>query len=269
MPPVNTPGTTEKTAADLVDYALAGHTAVITLNRPEAHNAINPDMANAIEAAIDRAEGDDEVWVVVLTSSGHTFCAGADLKTVASGEFRGIETNRGGFAGLVKRERTKPLIAAVEGPALAGGCEMALACDLIVAASTAEFGFPEVRRSLVAAAGGVVRLPRVLPRNMAMQMILTGIPIDARTAASYGMVNELTAAGEALPRALALATQINQAAPLAVRASRAALLKCLDAPESDGWRISWQETKPLFGTADFKEGPRAFVEKRDPVWQGR
>lgn len=253
----------------LVTYTVTGHTAIITLDRPEARNAINPAMANALESAIDRVESDDEVWTAVLASSGHTFCAGADLKVVASGSFRGIETKRGGFAGMVKRERTKPLIAAIEGPALAGGCEIALACDLIVASSTAEFGLPEVRRSLLAAAGGVIRLPRVLPRNIAMQMVLTGLPISATTAAAHGMVNELTDPGEALRRALDLAAEINEGAPLAVRATRRALLKCLDAPEEDGWAISWRETKPLFSTHDFLEGPRAFVEKRKPAWQGR
>lgn len=253
----------------LIEYTVTDHTAIITLDRPEAHNAINPAMANALEATIDRVEEDSQVWTAVLASSGHTFCAGADLRVVASGEFRGIETKRGGFAGLVKRERTKPLIAAIEGPALAGGCEIALSCDLIVAASTAEFGLPEVRRSLVAVAGGVMRLPHVLPRNIAMQMVLTGLPIDASTAASHGMVNELTAPGEALKRAIELARQVNQGAPLAVRASRTALLRCLEASEAEGWAISWREARPLFETHDFKEGPRAFVEKREPVWQGR
>ena len=255
--------------AELVGFSVSDHTAVITLNRPAARNAINPAMANAIEAAIDRVETDDDVWSAVLTSSGQTFCAGADLRVVASGEFRGIETERGGFAGLIKRQRDKPLIAAIEGPALAGGCEIALACDLVVAASTAEFGLPEVRRSLLAAAGGVIRLPRVLPRNIAMQMVLTGEPITAAVAAAHGMVNELTAPGAALQTALELAAKINLGAPLAVRASRRALLKCLEATEEEGWRIGWRETKPLFGTDDFREGPRAFVEKRAPVWQGR
>lgn len=257
------------TDRELVQYRFVGHTAVLTLNRPEARNAINPEMAQAIEAAIDRAENDEAVWTIVLTSCDEIFCAGADLKTIASGDFAGIETDRGGFAGLVKRSRSKPLIAAIEGPALAGGCEIALACDLIVASHNASFGLPEVKRSLVAIAGGLIRLPRVLPRNIAMRMALTGVPIGAAEAATYGMISELTEPGEALDRALALAAVINQAAPLAVRATRAALLDCLDAPESEGWRIGWRAAKPLFSTEDFREGPRAFVEKREPQWRGR
>lgn len=255
--------------APLVSYEIQDSTAILKLNRPAARNAINPELARAIEGAVDRAEQDDAVWTIVLTSSGHTFCAGADLKAVASGEYHEIFTERGGFAGFAKRLRTKPAIAAIEGAALAGGCEIALACDLIVASTDAKFGLPEVQRSLVATAGGVFRLPRVLPRNIAMQMVLTGEPINASTAAHHGMVNELTAPGQALPRALALATQINAAAPIAVRASRSAFLRCLDASEADGWHISWQETQAVFETEDFKEGPRAFVEKRPPVWQAR
>ncbi|MFR9805121.1 enoyl-CoA hydratase-related protein [Pseudonocardia sp. RS010] len=252
---------------ELVRVEITGHTAVLTLDRPEARNAINPEMSSAIEAAIDRAESADDVWAVVLASSAEVFCAGADLKTVASGSFAGIETVRGGFAGLVKRKRTKPLIVAVEGAALAGGCEIALAADLLVASANARFGLPEVKRSLVAGAGGVMRLPRVLPRNIAMKMVLTGDPITAAEAAAHGMVADLTPPGEALPRALLLAARMNDAAPLAVRASRQALLDCLEASEEEGWRISWQAANSLFDTEDFREGPRAFVEKRVPQWK--
>lgn len=257
------------TERELVRFTVEDHTAVLTLDRPEARNAINPEMAQAIEAAIDRAENEETVWTLVLASSSDTFCAGADLRTIASGSFAGIETERGGFAGLVKRQRTKPLIAAVEGPALAGGCEIALAADLIVASENARFGLPEVKRSLVAAAGGLMRLPSALPRNIAMKMVLTGDPINASEAAAHGMVADLTSPGEALDRALELAARINRAAPLAVRASRQALLDCLDASEQDGWRISWRAAKSLFSTEDFAEGPRAFVEKREPMWKAR
>jgi enoyl-CoA hydratase len=256
-------------ALELVRYEARHHTAIITLNRPKARNAINPEMAVAIESALDRSEAEDDVWTVVITSSSSTFCAGADLSVIASGSFAGIETKRGGFAGVVRRERTKPMLAAVDGPALAGGCEIALSCDLIVASTASSFGLPEVKRSLVAAAGGLMRLPRVLPLNVAMEMALTGEPISAEQASELGMVNRLTAPGGAIDGALELAEDINRAAPLAVRASRQTLLECLQANEEDGWRIGWRNTKPLFATEDFQEGPRAFLEKRPAQWRAR
>lgn len=261
--------TNDRDDRTLVRYEVADHTAVLTLDRPEVRNAIDPSMASAIEGAVDRAEQDDDVWLLVLASSGDVFCAGVDLRSVASGSFAGIQTRRGGFAGLVQRERTKPLIAAVDGAALAGGFEIALAADLIVASTRARFGLPEVKRSLVAAAGGAIRLPRVLPRNLAMRMLLTGEPIDAGTAAAHGLVTDLAPPGKALERALRLAATINANAPLAVRASRETLLSCLSASEEEAWRISRRAVRDLFATEDFLEGPRAFVEKRDPVWKAR
>jgi enoyl-CoA hydratase len=255
--------------SEAISYRVTGHTAVIRLNRPEVRNAVNAPMARAIEAAWDRVEEDPEVWTAVLTATGAAFCAGIDLNSVASGGFRDVATERGGFAGLVQRSRTKPLIAAVEGPALAGGCELVLTCDLVVASETARFGIPEVKRSLLAGAGGLIRLPRRLPRNIAMQMALTGEPISAARAAEFGLVNELVPAGQAFDRAFALAEQINANAPLAVRASRTALLECLEAPEEEGWRISWRAAKSLFDTEDFREGPRAFLEKRPPQWKAK
>src|SRR5688572_17534493 len=158
----------------MVDYEIRGRVAVLTLNRPEARNAVNGELANALEAALDRMEDDPEVWVGILTGAGPVFSAGADLKAIAAGKGNELGTKRGGFAGLVQRERTKPLIAAVDGPALAGGCELVLACDVVVASREARFGLPEVKRSLVASAGGLVKLPRVLPPRVAMQMLLTG-----------------------------------------------------------------------------------------------
>ena len=167
------------------------------------------------------------------------------------------------------RERTKPIIAAVDGPALAGGTELALACDLIVASTVARFGLPEVKRSLIASAGGLVRLPRVLPKNIAMQMALTGEPIRAEQAHLLGIVNVLTKEGEALDKAILLAEQINKNAPLAVRATRRSLIESLVLSDHDGMKFAIEETAALTSTEDYKEGPLAFIEKRDPIWKGK
>ena len=174
----------------IVEYETRDRTALIGLNRPEARNAINSEMAEAIEGAIDRLEADDAMWAGVLYSTGPVFCAGADLKAIAGGA-SDLGTERGGFAGIVRRDRNKPLIAALEGPAVAGGTEIVLSCDLVVAAVTARFGLPEVKRSLIAAAGGLYRLPRALPRNVAMELTLTGGDLDAATAHRHGLVNRL------------------------------------------------------------------------------
>jgi enoyl-CoA hydratase len=253
----------------MVEYEVRGRVAVLTLNRPEARNAVNNELAVAVEAAIDRLEDDPELWVGVLTGAGPVFSAGADLKAIAGGGGGNLGTERGGFAGLVQRDRTKPLIAAVDGPALAGGCEIALACDLIVASREARFGLPEVKRSLVAAAGGLFRLPRTLPRKIALEMIMTGDPISAERAYDFGMVNELCDPGSALDTALALAERITANAPLAVRASRNIALTSTDQPDEVGWRMSLEGMAQLFRTEDFAEGPRAFIEKRPPEWKGR
>jgi enoyl-CoA hydratase len=162
-----------------VEYTTVGHVATITINRPEARNAVNSDVANGIEDAIDSLEGDESIWLAILTGVPPVFCAGADLKVIAAGALGSLSTKRGGFGGIVARERTKPVIAAVDGPALAGGTEIALACDLIVASTNATFGLPEVKRSLVAAAGGLFRLPRRIPFNVAMELALTGDAMDA------------------------------------------------------------------------------------------
>lgn len=253
----------------MVDYELDGRMAILTLNRPEARNAVNGDVAKGMEAAIDRLEEDDDVWVGILTHNGPVFSAGADLKAISAGNARDLQTPRGGFAGLVQRPRTKPLIAAVDGPALAGGCEIALACDLIVASTQARFGVPEVKRSLVAAAGALFRLPRALPHNLALEMIMTGDPIEAERAYHFGMVNDLCEPGQALERAKVLAGRIAANAPLAVRKSREVALKSLDSDEATGFKLSGESMIELSSTEDFWEGPKAFIEKRDPVWQGK
>ena len=197
-----------------------GHVALITLNRPEARNAVNGDVANGIEQALDDYEADDSLWVAILSGRGTVFCAGADLKEIAAGNVEKLRTERGGFAGLVQRSRTKPLIAAVNGAAVAGGLELVLACDLAIAAETAVFGLPEVKRSLVAAAGGVFRLPRAIGKSMAMEMILTGDTIDATRAVALGLINKAVDGESLLDEARALAGRIAAAAPLAVQTSR-------------------------------------------------
>jgi enoyl-CoA hydratase len=253
----------------MVDYEQRGRIAVLTINRPEARNAVNGDVANAMEAAIDRLEDDPEVWVGIVTGAGPVFSAGADLKAIAGGRGNALGTKRGGFAGIAKRDRSKPIIAAVDGPALAGGCEIVLACDLVVASSEARFGLPEVKRSLAAAAGGLFRLPRTLPRKVALEVILTGDPISAERAYHFGMVNELCEPGTALDTAIALAERICANAPLAVRASRKVAVEATDQPDDVGWKMSTQAMADLATTEDFAEGPKAFIEKRAPEWRGR
>lgn len=253
----------------MVEYEKQGRVAVLTINRPEARNAVNPAVAQGMEKAIDEVEGDDDVWCAILTGTGPVFSAGADLKEIAAGNAAGLNTERGGFAGIARRERRKPIIAAVDGPALAGGTEIVLACDLLVASTNARFGIPEVKRCLIAGAGGLLRLPQVLPRNIALELALTGDPIDAETAHRFGLVNVLCEPGQALEKAHQLAARITANAPLAVYASRKVLLGSLKSSEDDGWTSTGREFVALFSTEDFVEGPRAFIEKREPQWKGR
>ncbi len=252
-----------------IEYATEGHRALITINRPEARNAVNGDVASGIEEAIDRFEADDSVWVGILTGVPPVFSAGADLKEINAGRATALSTPRGGFAGITRRDRSKPIVAAVDGPALAGGTEIALACDLIVASANATFGIPEVKRSLAAAAGGLFRLPRKLPFNVAMEMVLTGDPIDAARAHQFGLVNVLCEAGEALDKARDLAGRVEANAPVAVRASRRVVLTAMTEDEDTGWRLSAEAMAAAMGSEDSKEGLVAFIEKRPPRWTGR
>lgn len=246
------------------------HIALVTINRPEARNAVNGDVAQGLEAAVERVEKNPEIWAAVLTGAGpHAFCAGADLKEVAAGRSISLSTEKGGFAGFVRAPRSKMWIAAAQGHALAGGLELLLACDLAVVAETATFGLPEVKRSLVAAAGGVFRLPRALPRAIALQMIATGEPISAARAAQFGLVNEVVPAAEVLSAALALARQVCANTPLAVRESLAIARLATDLGEEELWDLSRQASQRIRATEDFREGPRAFLEKRPPRWLGR
>jgi enoyl-CoA hydratase/carnithine racemase len=254
----------------MVRYEQRGAVALLTIDRPEARNAVNGDVANGMEAAIDQLEAADDVWVGVLTGNGPVFSAGADLKAISAGKVGELQTERGGFGGIVTRERTKPIIAAVDGPALAGGTEIVLACDLVVASTEARFGIPEVKRSLVAAAGGLFRLPRKLPFNVAMELALTGDPIDAERAHHLGLVNRLCEPGAAVDTALELAEAICVNAPLAVRESRRLILESVAVDDDvEGVRRSGAAMMGLAATEDFAEGPLAFIEKRDPVWKGR
>ena len=253
----------------MIDVTVDGHVAVITLNRPEAKNAVNGEVARGLEAAIDRLEEDDALWVGILTHTGNVFCAGADLKAINAGLAAELSTARGGFAGFVQRERTNPVIVAADGPALAGGCELALASDLVVASTAARFGVPEVKRSLVAAGGGLFRLPRALPRNVAMELVLTGEPLSAERAHHFGLVNRLTEPGQALDEAKALAGQITANAPVAVRESRKVVLASATASDDELWNMSLNGFAAAMSSEDLSEGLMAFLEKRPPVWSGR
>eukprot|EP00004_Rigifila_ramosa_P027348 TRINITY_DN8889_c0_g1_i1.p1 TRINITY_DN8889_c0_g1~~TRINITY_DN8889_c0_g1_i1.p1 ORF type:complete len:284 (+),score=71.73 TRINITY_DN8889_c0_g1_i1:43-852(+) len=253
---------------EVVLFEKRGNVAVITINRPTARNAVSQAVADGIEAAIDKLEADDSLWVGVLTGHGKVFCAGADLKAISSGK-ESLMTKRGGFAGIVQRQRTKPIIAAVGGAALAGGCEIVLACDMTIASANASFGLPEVKRSLVAGAGGLFRLPRRMPAAIAMELCLTGDPISAERAAHFGLINKVVPENKALEEAMELAERICVNAPLAVRASRKVVVEGTYATDEVAWKITGEAFKYVATTEDYKEGPRAFIEKRPPKWTGK
>ncbi|WP_353257579.1 crotonase/enoyl-CoA hydratase family protein [Hyphomonas sp.] len=252
-----------------VEYVKKGNVAIITMNRPEARNAINGEMAATMEAALDQMESDPEVWVGILTAVGKAFCAGADLKEISAGNGGALSTKKGGFAGIARRERTKPLIAAITGSALAGGTEVALSCDMIIAADDTNFGLPEVKRSLVAGAGGLFRLPRVIGKAVALEVILTGDPLSSQRAYELGMVNKVVPEAQVMDEALKLAARITANAPLAVAASRAVAIEATTKTDDELWKASGTAFAGIVGTEDFREGPKAFIEKRAPVWKGK
>jgi enoyl-CoA hydratase len=240
---------------------------LVTLNRPEQRNAVNRAVAEGIAAALDRLDGDGELRVGVLTGAGKGFCAGMDLKAFVAGERPVVEGR--GFAGIVRRPADKPLIAAVEGFAVAGGFEIALACDLIVAARGARFGIPEVKRGLVAAGGALLRLPRRIPYHLAMELALTGDFIDAERAHEVGLVSRLAEPGAAVDAALELAAAIAANGPLALAASKRILVEAPSWPADSVWERQAEISDPVRASDDAREGSLAFAEKRAPRWRGR
>lgn len=254
-------------AAEPVLVELRDRVLVVTLNRPEARNAVNAAMARGLGAALDRLDSDPDVSVGVLAGSGAGFCAGMDLKAFVAGEDATLPGR--GFAGIAECPPRKPLIAAIEGFAVAGGLEVALACDLIVAARDARVGLPEVKRGLVASSGGLLRLPRCVPAKFAAELVLTGGLVSAERAERLGLVNRLAEPGEALEVALELAAEIAANAPLALAASKRVLGEQSDWSLAEAWERQEKIAAPVFSSEDCREGALAFAERREPVWRGR
>jgi enoyl-CoA hydratase len=244
-----------------------GAVQLITFDRPEKRNAVDREMSQLVAAALDELDADDALTVGIVTGAGGCFSAGMDLKAFARGEFPGVPVR--GFAGITQKSSDKPLIAAVEGPALAGGFEIAVACDLIVAGASATFGVPEVRRGLVAVAGALRQLARRVPRGIAKELALTGQPIDAERAAALGLVNRVVPDGGALDAALELAGTIAANAPLALRATKQVLDEQDAWDGDDFWARQGEIAGPVIISRDAREGAVAFAEKREPVWEGR
>jgi enoyl-CoA hydratase len=252
---------------NLVLFERRGSTALLTLNRPDARNAISPEVSQAMAAVLDEIEADAALRAVVLTGAGEVFSAGADLKVVAQGRGMEIARGKGGFAGVTTRDFPKPLIAAVNGPALAGGFEIVLSCDLVVAADTARFGIPEAKRGLMAAAGGLIRLPKRVSLAIALELAMTGDPIDAQRALDLGLVNRVVPADRVIDEACALAETIGENSPIAVRLSRQLVREAAELSEADGWKRTNELTLDVFASGDAVEGATAFAEKRKPVWK--
>jgi len=243
-----------------------GHVLVITICRPEMRNAIDRATSEAIAQAMDELDGDNKLTVGILTGAGAHFCSGMDLKAFLRGER--VELPGRGLAGIIETPPRKPVIAAVEGYALAGGFEIALACDLMVAADNAQFGLPEVKRGLMAGSGGLMRLPERIPRQIAMQYALTGEMMSAVEARQWGLVNQLTAPGEALAAAKAMAHQIAANAPLSVQISKQVVAEAFHWPAHERWQRQNALLETIIHSKDAQEGARAFSEKRPPVWTG-
>src|SRR3984957_3756769 len=256
--------------ADEVLRERRGNVEILTINRPEARNAINGAVSRAMSAIMDELGEDADCWVVVITGSGDkAFSAGMDLKAFARGEGAEITAASGGFAGLATREFAKPIIAAVNGSCLAGGFEIMLSCDLVVAADHATFGIPEAKRGLIAGAGGLIRMPKRLPMAIALELAMTGDAISAARAFELGLVNRVVPAGVVLEEAVALADRIAANAPLAVRYSKSVMKQAADVSEAEGCKLNAEAVGVVFSSADAMEGPVAFAEKRPPNWQGK
>ena len=246
------------------------HILILTMNRPSAANAVNPELAHAVDDALDMAEQDDDVYAVILTGAGdRVFCGGLDLKHLAAHGSKDCIFPGRGFAGLTERYFSKPLICAVNGFALGGGTELALACDLIVAAEHAKFGLPEIKRGIFAAAGGPIRLMRSLPKAAAMEILLTGDPVTAQRALEIGMINRVVPYEQLMDEAVAMAERVICNAPLSVRGTKELAYKSYGLSIEEAFRISDDVSARIRVTEDAKEGPRAFAEKRPPVWKGR
>ncbi|MGW5480855.1 crotonase/enoyl-CoA hydratase family protein [Streptomyces sp. NPDC004008] len=245
----------------------AGTTLLITIDRPQARNSVNAEVATLLAKALDELETDPGLRAGVLTGADGTFSAGMDLKAALRGESPNIPGR--GFGGVTEAERTKPLIAAVEGWAMGGGFELALACDLIVAAEDAHFGLPEVKRGLIAAGGGVIRLPRRIPYHLAMEFLLTGEPVSGRRAGELGLANRVVSAGDAVNESLLLAEQLAANAPLALAAVKTVVRAADGAPEADAFAAQRAVMGQLMASTDVREGMTAFTERRTPQWTGR
>ena len=256
--------------ADEVLRERRGHVEILTINRPEARNAINGAVTVGLSTALDDLGEDADCSVVVITGSGDkAFSAGMDLKAFSSGEGAAIMGGKGGFGGITQRDFSKPIIAAVNGSALAGGLEIMLSCDLAVAADHSMFGIPEAKRGLIAGAGGLIRLPKRLPRAIALELALTGDPIDAARAAALGLVNKVVPGDQVVAEAVALGDRIAANAPLAVRYSKGVMRQAAEVSEQEAWKINNHAVGVVFSSADAMEGPVAFAEKRAPNWQGK
>lgn len=240
---------------------------VITINRPDARNALTLAVSEQVASALDQLDARDDLTVGIITGAGGSFCAGMDLKAFLRGERPSLPGR--GLCGMTITPPLKPVIAAVEGYALAGGCELVLACDMVVAGRTARFGIPETKRGLIAAAGGLMRLPERIPPNIAMELALTGDFLAADRAADLGLVNRLVDDGQALDGAIELARAVAANGPLATRGSKRVIVESRDWPAADRWDRQKEIVEPVFASEDAREGARAFAEKRAPQWQAR
>ena len=254
--------------AELVKVDIQDQVLIITLNRPEARNAVNYETAVQLAAALDELDSNPDLTVGILTGAGNTFCAGMDLKAFAKDGQRPY-VGRRGFAGICEQPPRKPLIAAIEGYALAGGLEIAMACDMIVAGSSAKFGLPETKRGIVPGSGGMLRLPARVPYVVAMELVLTGDMFSAEQAANWGLINRVVPEGDALQGALDLAARIKENGPMAVQVAKHVISQSKDWPQEHMFDLQRPRIDAVFVSADAKEGATAFAEKRKPIWQGK